>query len=46
MQWEEKWEAMMSELGGDAKIPDFVEDVGSLGNMSEGREGADDDEIG
>ena len=24
----------------------FVGDVGSLGNMSEGREGADDDEIG
>ena len=23
MQWEEKWEAMMSELGGDAKIPDL-----------------------
>ena len=23
MQWEEKWKAMMSELGGDAKIPDL-----------------------
>ena len=23
MQWEEKWEAMMSELGKDAKIPDM-----------------------
>ena len=23
MQWEEKWKAMTSELGGDAKIPDL-----------------------
>ena len=23
VQWEEKWKAMMSELGGDAKIPDL-----------------------
>ena len=44
-QWEEKWKAMMSVLGGDPKIPDLWR-MSTLGNMPEGREGADHDETG
>ena len=39
----EKWKAMMSELGEDSGL---AEDLGSLGNMSKGREGGDGDETG
>ena len=47
MQWEEKWKAMMSELGKDAMIRDFVENVSAVGHLPEGRERAnDDDEAG
>ena len=43
VQWEEKWKAMMSELSGVAKIPDLCGgNVGSVGNLSQGREWAND----
>ena len=45
MQWEEKWKAMMSELRKDAKIP-LLEDVGSVGDLSKGRQGTDADDSG
>ena len=41
MQWEEKWKAMMSELGGDAKIPDLWRMSALLR-----REETDADEVG
>ena len=37
---------MMSELGNDAKVSRVVETVSSVGNLPEGREGADDDKAG
>ena len=46
MQREEKWKATMSELGGGAKIQDLWRNVGSVGNMSNGCEGAGDEEAG
>ena len=43
VRWDEKWKAIMSEFGGDSRL---VEDVGSVGNLSKGREGTHADETG
>ena len=42
----ERWKAMMSELWRRHEDSRLVENVGSVGKLSEGREGADDDEAG
>ena len=47
MQWEEKWKAMMSEVGKRCEDPRLVENVSAVGHLPEGRERAnDDDEAG
>ena len=46
MQWEEKWKVMMSELGGGAKIPESVENVGVVGDLPKGCDGIDVVEVG
>ena len=46
MQWEEKWKCHDVRTRRGREDSRLVEDVGSLGNMSQGREGPDGDETG
>ena len=46
MQWEEKWKVMISELGGDAKIPDLRRMSALLEVLPKRCEGGDAHEVG